>query len=101
MSSVVETIVVKKFLFFSQDPKRPFFHPLNEHRTWCPWSKASHPVNISDKPADVNSSPICQSMSPYRNGTNQEPGWKKVLLMLLPELSPTKSLADIARTVSF
>ena len=87
-------------MYFLQDPKRPYFHPLKEHRTWCPWSKSSHQVNASDKSTDVNSSPIGQSMSPYRNGTNQEPGWKKVLLMLLPELSPNKSLADIARTVS-
>ncbi len=85
-----------------QKDRRPYFHPLKEHRTWCPWNKASRPINSQELSTSAVPSPPGQTMSPYRNGAANEEvaGWKKILFMLIPELSPNKSLTDIAKTVS-
>ncbi len=75
---------------------------VNEHRAWCPWSRGSQRIRKQDTHlrADATVSPIGQSMSPDRNDVPEIPGWQKVLEMLLPKLSPQKSLIEEARTVS-
>ena len=88
--------------FTLQEPKKKYFDVVKEHRSWCPWSRGSQQIRKQDThlQADATVSPIGQTMSPDRTAVPLVPGWQKVLEMLLPKLSPQKSLLEEARTVS-
>ncbi len=68
------------------------FHPVQEHRSWCPW--------INDRTLTPSEDISQSDESTKSTEIDNTAGWKRLMYVLLPEANPNRSISQQAKNVS-